>query len=59
MNAYEHLLMAINTANLSANLENVKLNEEIAARSRAHENDGDEIIGLLVEILEVLKHGRK
>ena len=59
MTVYEHLLMAINSANLSANLENVRLNEEIAARSKAHEHDNDRIIDLLAEILEVLKDDRK
>lgn len=59
MTAYEHLLIAINSANLSANLESVSLNEEIAKRSRAHEHDNDRIISLLTEILEVLKNDRE
>lgn len=29
MDAYSHELMAINSANLAANLENVRVNEEI------------------------------
>ena len=58
MNAYESMLLGINSANLSANLENVRINEEIAARSQAHEHDSDQIIPLLTEILEVLKRDR-
>ena len=54
MNAYESMLLGIN----SANLENVRINEEIAARSQAHEHDSDQIIPLLTEILEVLKRDR-
>lgn len=59
MTLYERLLLTINSANLSTNLENVRINEEIAARSRAHEHDNDKIIDLLVEILEVLKNDRE
>lgn len=59
MTVYESLLLGINTANLNANLENVKINEELVSRSRAHEKDNDKIISLLTEILGVLKSDRK
>lgn len=59
MTTYEALIVSINSANLNANIENVRINEELVARSRAHEHDNDEIIKILTEILEVLKSDRE
>lgn len=56
MTDYERLLVGINSANLTTNLENVAINEEILKRNNRHEKDNDIIIGLLTEILGVLKN---
>lgn len=56
MTDYERLLVSINSANLTANLENVTINEEILKRNNRHEKDNDIIISLLAEILGVLKN---
>lgn len=56
MTDYERLLVSINSANLTANLENVAINEEILKRNNRHEKDNDIIISLLTEILGVLKN---
>lgn len=56
MTDYERLLVSINSANLTANLENVTINEEILKRNNRHEKDNDIIISLLTEILGVLKN---
>lgn len=56
MTDYERLLVSINSANLTTNLENVAINEEILKRNNRHEKDNDIIIGLLTEILGVLKN---
>lgn len=56
MTDYERLSVGINSANLTANLENVAINEEILKRNNRHEKDNDIIISLLTEILGVLKN---
>nr|DAI82408.1 MAG TPA: hypothetical protein [Caudoviricetes sp.] len=56
MTDYERLLVSIDSANLTANLENVAINEEILKRNNRHEKDNDIIISLLTEILGVLKN---
>ena len=56
MTDYERLLVGINSANLTANLENVAINEELLKRNNRHEKDNDIIISLLTEILGVLKN---
>lgn len=56
MTDYERLLVSINSANLTANLENVAINEKILKRNNRHEKDNDIIISLLTEILGVLKN---
>ena len=56
MTDYERLLVSINSANLTTNLENVAINEEILKCNNRHEKDNDIIIGLLTEILGVLKN---
>lgn len=56
MTDYERLLVSIDSANLTVNLENVAINEEILKRNNRHEKDNDIIISLLTEILGVLKN---
>ena len=52
MDAYSRELLAINSANLAANLENVRVNEEIISRGKAADA---QIILLLERILEEVK----
>lgn len=52
MDAYSHELMAINSANLAANLENVRVNEEILSSGKSVDA---QIIQLLERILEEVK----
>lgn len=54
MTDYERALLSINSANLTANLENMEINQELLRRSRQHEGDNARIIDLLTKILEVL-----
>lgn len=54
MTDYERTLLSINSANLTANLENMEINQELLQRSRQHEGDNARIVDLLTKILEVL-----
>ena len=54
MTDYERALLSINSANLTANLENMQINQELLHRNRQHESDNARIILLLNKILEVL-----
>ena len=54
MTDYERALLSINSANLTANLENMEINQELLQRSRQHEGDNARIVDLLTKILEVL-----
>lgn len=47
MTEYERMLLAINSANLTANIENVSINEDILERQKRHEGDNAKIIALL------------
>lgn len=58
MTEYERVLLAINSSNLAANLENVSINEDILARQIRHEGDNAKIIALLTSILEVISDDR-
>lgn len=58
MTEYERILLAINSSNLAANLENVSINEDILARQIQHEGDNAKIIALLTSILEVISDDR-
>lgn len=55
MSTFDKELLAINSANLAANLENVTINEKMLALKAKD----DVIISLLTQILEELKNGRK
>lgn len=54
MTEYERMLLAINSANLTANIENVSINEDILERQKRHEGDNAKIIALLTKILGVV-----
>ena len=54
MTEYERMLFAINSANLTANIENVSINEDILERQKRHEGDNAKIIALLTKILVVV-----
>lgn len=58
MTEYERILLAINSSNLTANLENVSINEDILARQKRHEGDNATIITLLTKILEAISNER-
>ena len=58
MTEYERMLLAINSSNLTANLENVSINEDILARQKRHEGDNATIIALLTNILEAISNER-
>lgn len=58
MTEYERMLLAINSANLTANIENVSINEDILARQKRHEGDNAKIIALLTKILGVISDDR-
>lgn len=58
MTEYERMLLAINSANLSANIENVSINEDILERQKRHEGDNAKIIALLTKILGVVSDDR-
>lgn len=58
MTEYERMLLAINSANLTANIENVSINEDILERQRRHEGDNAKIIALLTKILGVVSDDR-
>lgn len=50
MTEYERLLLSINSANLTANIENVSINEKILEEKR-----DNRIVALLQEILKEVK----
>ena len=58
MTEYERMLLEINSANLTANIENVSINEDILERQKRHEGDNAKIIGLLTKILGVVSDDR-
>lgn len=58
MTEYERMLFAINSANLTANIENVSINEDILERQKRHEGDNAKIIALLTKILGVVSDDR-
>nr|DAD61079.1 MAG TPA: hypothetical protein [Caudoviricetes sp.] len=58
MTEYERMLLAINSANLTANIENVSINEDILERQKRHEGDNAKIIALLTKILGVVSDDR-
>jgi hypothetical protein len=53
---YRSKLLAINSANLAANIENVAINTDILERQKRHEYDNNKIIALLTELLEEQKN---
>lgn len=59
MTEYERALLAINSSNLAANVENVTINEQLLDSNKRHEGDSARIIALLGEILEVIKNDSK
>ena len=58
MAEYDRMLLAINSANLTANIENVSINEDILERQKRHEGDNAKIIALLTKILGVVSDDR-
>lgn len=58
MTEYERMLFAINSANLTANIENVSINEDILKRQKRHDGDNAKIIALLTKILGVVSDDR-
>ena len=58
MTEYERMLFAINSANLTANIENVSINEDILERQKRNEGDNAKIIALLTKILGVVSDDR-
>lgn len=52
---YNSAIIAINSANLTANVRNVEINEQLLKSNKRHENDNDRIISLLAEILEEVR----
>lgn len=58
MTEYERMLFAINSANLTANIENVSINEDILERQKRHDGDNAKIIALLTKILGVVSDDR-
>ena len=58
MTEYERMLFAINSANLTANIENVSINEDILERQKRHEGDNGKIIALFTKILGVVSDDR-
>lgn len=58
MTEYERMLLEINSANLTANIENVSINEDILKRQKRHDGDNAKIIALLTKILGVVSDDR-
>lgn len=58
MTEYERMILAINSANLTANIENVSINEDILERQKRHDGDNAKIIALLTKILGVVSDDR-
>ena len=58
MTEYERMLLAINSANLTASIENVSINEDILERQKRHKGDNAKIIALLTKMLGVVSYDR-
>ena len=58
MTEYERILLSINSSNLTANLENASINEDILERQKRHDGDKAKIIALLIKILGVVSDDR-
>ena len=58
MAEYDRMLLAINSANLTASIENVSINEDILERKKRHDGDNAKIIALLTKILGVVSDDR-
>ena len=58
MAEYDRMLLAINSANLTASIENVSINEDILERQKRHDGDNSKIIALLIKILGVVSDDR-
>ena len=58
MTEYERMLLAINSANLTANIENVSINDYILELQKRHDGDNAKIIALLIKILGVVSDDR-
>ena len=58
MTEYERMILAINSANLTANIENVSINEDILERQKRNDGDNAKIIALLTKILGVVSDDR-
>ena len=58
MTEYERMLLAINSSNITANIENVSINEDILERQKRHEGENAKIIALLTKILGVVSDDR-
>ena len=58
MTEYERMLLAISSANLTANIDNVSINEDILERQKRHDGDNAKIIALLTKILGVVSDDR-
>ena len=52
------MLLAINSADITANIENVSINEDILERQKRHEGDNGKIIALFTKILGVVSDDR-
>ena len=58
MAEYDRMLLAINSANITASIENVSINEDILERQKRHDGDNAKIIALLTKILGVVSDDR-
>lgn len=58
MTEYERMILAINSANLTENIDNVSINEDILERQKRHDGDNAKIIALLIKILGVVSDDR-
>ena len=52
------MLLEINSANLTANIENVSINEDILERQKRHDGDNAKIIALFTKMLGVVSDDR-
>ena len=58
MTEYERMLLTISSANLTENIDNVSINEDILERKKRHDGDNAKIIALLTKILGVVSDDR-
>ena len=58
MTEYDRMLFAISSANLTENIDNVSINEDILERQKRHEGDNAKIIALLTKIPGVVSDDR-